>query len=130
MLLILNTYKTNDNLVQQYTDITLLPSYSTLPRSPRVPDIISSIHARITGEVQHPLLHTRVPLDGRSSIIRSRETNLGNMLADAVRAFYDTGIAFVNSGGVRCDRVVDTAGVLSVKDIIGTIFRSRTGSEH
>jgi 2',3'-cyclic-nucleotide 2'-phosphodiesterase (5'-nucleotidase family) len=72
--------------------------------------------------VRQPLLHTLVPLDGRSSIIRSKETNLGNMLADAVRAFYDTDIAFINSGGVRCDRIVsatDEENALKAKDIIG-----------
>jgi 2',3'-cyclic-nucleotide 2'-phosphodiesterase (5'-nucleotidase family) len=109
--------------VKQYTDITLIPSYTVLPASPGLPLILSSIHARITHAVQHPLLHTRVPLDGRSSTIRSQETNLGNMLADAVRAFYGSEIAFVNSGGVRCDRVVEPTcsahGVLSTKDIIG-----------
>lgn len=72
--------------------------------------------------VRHPLLHTQVPLEGRSSIIRSRETNLGNMLADAVRAFYDTDIAFINSGGIRCDRIIAATNEhnpLKAKDIIG-----------
>ncbi|KAF3482278.1 5'-nucleotidase [Arthroderma uncinatum] len=74
--------------------------------------------------VRHPLFRTQVPLDGRSSVIRSEETNLGNMLADAVRAFYDTDIAFINSGGVRCDRIIgktDGQDALKVKDIIDIV---------
>lgn len=109
--------------VNQYTDITAVPSYNVLSASFELSSILSSIHARITDAVQHPLLHTRIALEGRSSIIRSQETNLGNMLADAVRAFYGTEIAFVNSGGIRCDRVVEptssTKGALCVKDIVG-----------
>ena len=99
------------------------PHFSRLPADPELPVIISKIQGRIAAEVQHPLLSTLVPLDGRSSIIRGQETNLGNLLADAVRAFYYTDMAFVNSGGVRCDRVVQAApnagGRLSVKDMIG-----------
>lgn len=109
--------------MDQYADITRIPSYHLLPASSELSSILSSIHARISHAVQYPLLHTRIALDGRSSIIRSQETNLGNMLADAVRAFYDADIAFVNSGGIRCDRIVEptnsASGALCVKDIIG-----------
>lgn len=85
---------------------------------------LSAIYDRIAKTVQHPLFHSKVPLDGRSSIIRSQETNLGNLLADAVRAFYNTDIAFVNSGGIRCDRTINPTSttdktVLTVKDMIG-----------
>ncbi|KYK60631.1 hypothetical protein DCS_01769 [Drechmeria coniospora] len=30
------------------------------------------------------------------------------MLADALRAFYDTNIALINSDAICCDRIVDT----------------------
>lgn len=92
--------------------------------SSEVPSILASVQENVMNAVRHPLLHTQVPLDGRSSVIRSSETNLGNMLADAVRAFYDTDIAFINSGGVRCDRIIaatDEKSALKAKDIIGEI---------
>ncbi|KAK2756668.1 hypothetical protein FQN54_005113 [Arachnomyces sp. PD_36] len=108
----------------QYPNITLLESYKLNPASTEIPSILASVHERVMNAVRHPLLHTRTPLDGRSSIIRSRETNLGNMLADAVRAFYSTDIAFINSGGVRCDRIIGTTGennALKAKDIIDIV---------
>lgn len=99
------------------------PHYPELPADPELPVIISEIQGRIASAVQHPLLSTLVPLDGRSSIIRGQETNLGNLLADAVREFYHADIAFFNSGGMRCDRVIqadpNTGGLMSVKDMIG-----------
>ncbi|KAL9588026.1 MAG: hypothetical protein Q9203_003164 [Teloschistes exilis] len=109
--------------VEQWTDITQDPAYHSLPRSPTMVTALSSIYDRIAKTVQHPLFHSKVPLDGRSSIIRSQETNLGNLLADAVRAFYNTDIAFVNSGGIRCDRTINPTSttdktVLTVKDMI------------
>ena len=119
-------YKTalnNKVVVSQYTDIRLIPRYPSLSGSLELSTALTSIHSRITDAVRQPLLHTRVALEGRSSIIRGQETNLGNMLADAVRAFYDTDIALVNSGGIRCDRIVGPTATaddaLCVKDIIG-----------
>lgn len=99
-----------------------MQTYQKIPKCPKTLSILGSVQNQIMDAVRHPLFHTRVPLDGRSAVIRRQETNLGNMLADAVRAFYDTDIAFINSGGVRCDRIIaETNGnnALKVKDIIG-----------
>jgi len=40
-------------------------------------------------------------------MLRGSESNLGNMVADMFRAFYGTDMAFANSGGIRCDRVIE-----------------------
>lgn len=62
-----------------------------------------------------------MPLDGRSANVRREETNLGNMLADATRAFFGSDIALVNSGAIRCNRVImpDTDTALLLRDVIG-----------
>lgn len=80
--------------------------------------ILTDIQSNIATAVDEPLFYTSVPLEGRMSVIRTEETNLGNMVADAVRAYYNTDIAFMNSGSLRCDRIVE-AGVVTVKDVIG-----------
>lgn len=81
---------------------------------------LRSVHDKIETVVTQPLLRTETPLDGRMNIVRSQETNLGNVLADAVRAFYDTDIGFVNSGAIRCDRVVQCSNgsPLCIRDVI------------
>ncbi|KAF3900196.1 2,3-cyclic-nucleotide 2-phosphodiesterase [Trichophyton interdigitale] len=121
-----------DNIeVTQYLDLTRMQTYQKIPKCSKTLSILGSIQNQIMEAVRHPLFHTRVPLDGRSTVIRSQETNLGNMLADAVRAFYDTDIAFINSGGVRCDRIIaETNGnnALKVKDIIGENYISSIAS--
>lgn len=80
--------------------------------------ILSTVHDKVASVSRRLLLRTLSPLEGRSSYIRNTETNLGNLLADAARAYYDSDIAFVNSGSIRCDRVV-SEGELTVRDIIG-----------
>ena len=70
--------------------------------------------------VKQQLVRTDAPLDGRTRVVRSQETNLGNMLADAVRAFYNTDIALVNSGAIRCDRIIKCidGSPLRIHDVI------------
>ena len=48
-------------------------------------------------------------------IIRNRETNLGDLCADAYRAKLDADIAFVNGGGIRADI---EAGDITFGDIV------------
>ncbi|KAI4524465.1 Metallo-dependent phosphatase [Schizophyllum commune Loenen D] len=82
--------------------------------------IIADVDQRIASLSHNPIAYTAVPLHGLTSHVRSAETNVGNLLADAVRAYYDTDIAFVNSGSIRCDRIIP-AGVLTVRDIIDIV---------
>ncbi|KAM3432851.1 hypothetical protein NHJ13734_006702 [Beauveria thailandica] len=106
--------------LRQIADLKNLSNYSQIPASRPILDILQTTHSKIEQVVTQPLFRTTSPLDGRAHIIRSQETNLGNMLADAVRAFYDTDIGFVNSGAVRCDRIVefDNGAPLCVRDVI------------
>ncbi|KAL1717392.1 5'-nucleotidase [Schizophyllum commune] len=82
--------------------------------------IIADVDQRIASLSHNSIAYTAVPLHSLTSHVRSAETNVGNLLADAVRAYYDTDLAFVNSGSIRCDRVVP-AGVLTVRDIIDIV---------
>ena len=51
-----------------------------------------------------PIFHGAVLLDGRTSVVRTGETNISNMLTDAVRAYNNADIASgANSGNLRCD---------------------------
>ncbi|EGN97255.1 hypothetical protein SERLA73DRAFT_169647 [Serpula lacrymans var. lacrymans S7.3] len=71
------------------------------PEDSVIHTILSSIQSRMATVIDKPVLYAAIPLDGRSSIVRTTETNLGNMIADAVRAYYDVDIALINSGGLR-----------------------------
>lgn len=93
--------------VTQVSDVKRLPNYEKIPLCPKTSQVIAGAHAKIAKIVAKPLVMTDVPLEGRTSVVRSREANLGNMLADIVRSFYNTDIAFVNSGAIRCDRIIN-----------------------
>ena len=58
-----------------------------------------------------------VDLDARKSTVRSRESNLGDFLADAMRWRFNGDIAITNGGGIRGDRIYP-AGPISYKTLI------------
>ncbi|KAL4930746.1 bifunctional metallophosphatase/5'-nucleotidase [Aspergillus undulatus] len=106
--------------LRQYTDIeAAIPAPQP---EPKIVQVVKEIHDRVGNLVQKPLLRSDVPIDGRNSTIRSQETNMGNMLADVIRAFHDTDIGFFNSGAIRSDQILKATAPesepLLVRDII------------
>ncbi len=57
-----------------------------------------------------------VPLEGRTNIIRTRETNLGNFLCDIIMCAVEIDCALLNSGSFRSDRV-HPVGPFKFKDL-------------
>jgi 5'-nucleotidase len=83
----------------------LLPVTSAIPDDPRTAAVIASYESRLGAELETVVGISRVPLDGISSHLRTSETNLGDLVADAIRADAGTDIAIVNSGSIRGNRI-------------------------
>ncbi|MBP8692488.1 MAG: 5'-nucleotidase C-terminal domain-containing protein [Sedimentibacter sp.] len=83
----------------------LLPVENTAEVVPD-PDLaayIESINPKNDPAFQVVVAKTDVYLDGVRENVRTRETNLGNLSADAARAATGADVAFVNGGGIRED---------------------------
>jgi len=87
-------------------------------------DVVNPVAAYVANLATDVIGTTEVGLDGVRSNIRSRETNLGNLITDGYLAFVDanpafgiTGrvIAIANGGGIRNDNVIP-AGDLTALD--------------
>jgi 2',3'-cyclic-nucleotide 2'-phosphodiesterase (5'-nucleotidase family) len=61
---------------------------------------------------------TAVELDSRRSSVRSMETTMGNLIADAIKAGVGAEIGFANGGGIRGDRIYDAGTTLTRKDVL------------
>ncbi|PKK88623.1 MAG: hypothetical protein CVV64_17940 [Candidatus Wallbacteria bacterium HGW-Wallbacteria-1] len=61
---------------------------------------------------------TDVFLDGERNRIRVEETNLGNLIADVMRSFAGTDIAFQNAGGIRASI---RGPVVTVEDVLNVM---------
>lgn len=91
-----------DGLERQFA---LIPIDATLPDEPETAAIVAEYEAKLGKELDVGVGISRVPLDADAQRLRTGETNLGNLIADAMRADARTDIAIVNAGSIRGDRV-------------------------
>jgi 5'-nucleotidase/UDP-sugar diphosphatase len=68
---------------------------------PSVSHLIEQYVRRLADETGRVIGHTATDLDGERETIRTRETNLGTLLADLARRHTGAEVALINSGTVR-----------------------------
>jgi 2',3'-cyclic-nucleotide 2'-phosphodiesterase (5'-nucleotidase family) len=98
------------------------PDYAWVPRnitassaqSQQMLDFITGYRATLP-PVQ-ALTTTDTMIDCRAAILRSRETPIGNFIADSLREHFNTDVALYNGGGIRGDCILP-AGVLTSMDV-------------
>jgi len=91
-----------------------------VPDDPAVAALVAEYAARIGRELDAVVGRTATPLDARRAPLRTRETNVGDFVADAMRAHLDTDIALMNGGGIRSDRIVPV-GPLTRRDVASLV---------
>ena len=82
----------------------LIPVTAALADEPNTAAVVAAYEARLGTALDIVVGRTLVPLDGLSQHLRSRETNLGNLVADAMRADAKSDIALSNGGSIRGNR--------------------------
>ena len=87
-----------------------------VPEDPEVAAVVRRYGDRLDRELDTVIGRTAAPLEARRGPLRTAETNLGNFIADAMRARLDADVAVVNGGGVRTDRILPV-GPLTKRDI-------------
>ena len=95
----------------------LLPITNALADEPQTAAVIQSYESRLSTALDTVVGTTPVPLDAVSLHLRSSETNLGNLVADAIRADAKADIAITNSGSIRGNRVFP-AGPLTRRTLL------------
>jgi 5'-nucleotidase len=95
----------------------LIPVTNALPDDAKTTAVIASFESRLSTALGETVGATRVPLDGVSLHLRASETNLGNLVADAIREDANADIAITNSGSIRGDRVFP-AGPLTRRTLV------------
>ncbi len=91
-----------------YHDRTILvaearnvPVTSAVTANPKVSQLVESYAGRLETETERVIGDAAVNLEGGNMAIRTRETNLGNLLADLSRGQSGAEIGFVNAGQIR-----------------------------
>jgi 2',3'-cyclic-nucleotide 2'-phosphodiesterase (5'-nucleotidase family) len=78
--------------------------------------VVHAYGERLGRELDVVIGKTSVALEGRRGPLRSQETTLGDVIADAMRGHAKTDVALVNGGGIRSDRIIPP-GPLTRRDL-------------
>jgi 5'-nucleotidase / UDP-sugar diphosphatase len=87
-----------------------------VPPDPAVTTLVARYTERLNRELDVVVGRTDVPLDARGPKVRTEETNVGDLIADTMRARMDADVALLNGGAIRGHRIVP-AGPLKKRDV-------------
>ncbi|MCA3564655.1 MAG: bifunctional metallophosphatase/5'-nucleotidase [Methylocystis sp.] len=103
--------------------VTWLPRFRIIDSGSVTPDpealaIVKAYEGELSKELDVALGATAVELDSRSASVRSQETAIGNLIADAIRASTGADAAITNGGGIRGNRQYPAGTTLTRRDIL------------
>jgi 2',3'-cyclic-nucleotide 2'-phosphodiesterase (5'-nucleotidase family) len=104
-----------DGVVERFFE--LMPVSASIPDEPNTASVVNRYESRLGEELNVVVGTTRVGLDAESSRMRSGETNLGDLVADAMRGAVGADITILNSGGIRGDRIYP-AGPITRRTVV------------
>lgn len=93
----------NGKVVNKTAELINVSETADVAQDPEVTKIIDEINAENEPVFAQVVAKSDIYLDGVRANVRTKETNLGNLSADAVRKAAGAEIGFVNGGNIRTD---------------------------
>jgi 2',3'-cyclic-nucleotide 2'-phosphodiesterase (5'-nucleotidase family) len=97
-----------------------LPTAGVAPE-PGIQAKVDAYNAKLDEELMVAVGTTAVLLDSTRETVRTKESNVGNLIADAIRESVGADVAIANGGGIRGDRTYDAGTTLTRKDILSEL---------
>lgn len=99
--------------------------WEIIPVTDKIPDAVAFApiyekYKDLLEKLAEPVGRTAVLLDAGSASNRTRETNVGNFIADAFRRATGADIGFMNGGSVRAD-LTYSPGTLTKRDVLSML---------
>lgn len=91
---------------------------ATVTPDPEAQQLVDKFKADLDKSLNVEIGTTETKLDSRRNMVRTQETSMGDMIADAMRAANGADIAITNGGGIRADRTYDAGTKLTRRDIL------------
>jgi 5'-nucleotidase/UDP-sugar diphosphatase len=103
--------------------LTWLPSFRvhdtmTVTPDPEVQAVVDRLQAELSRELDVVIGTTKVELDSRTASVRSQETAMGDLIADAIRARAGADCAITNGGGIRVNKAYPPGAEITRRDIL------------
>ena len=80
--------------------------------------IVDGYQGNLNTELDVVIGEAKVTLDSRKDSVRTMESNIGNLIADAMRMTLGADVGLTNGGGIRANRTYDAGTKLTRKDIL------------
>jgi 2',3'-cyclic-nucleotide 2'-phosphodiesterase (5'-nucleotidase family) len=88
---------------------------------PEMADVVAKYEADLGRHLDTPIGTTAVELDSRNTTVRSRETAIGALVADAMRWSAQTEVAITNGGGIRGGKVYPPGATITRHDVLAEL---------
>lgn len=100
-------------------DWEVIPVTSDIASDPAF-SVVTERYKDLLAELSERVGHTDVELDAGSEANRTRETNVGNFVADAFRTAVGADVALINGGSIRADMII-SPGELTKRDVLSIL---------
>ncbi len=100
-------------------DWRVIPVTDEIKEAPEFASVINK-YKDLLEKLSEPVGRTAVVLDALSIASRTKETNVGNFIADAYRSSTNADIGFVNGGSIRADLMYNP-GVITKRDVLSIL---------
>lgn len=85
---------------------------------PEATEIVQRLDAVLSEGLDEVLLTLPTSFSTTKALVRTEETAMGNLIADAVRFATNADVAIINSGSIRGDRVYEAGHQLTSRDVL------------
>jgi 2',3'-cyclic-nucleotide 2'-phosphodiesterase (5'-nucleotidase family) len=94
---------------------------------PKIAEVVKGYQDKLDQELAIEIGTSETALDSRRASVRSQETAVGNLIADAMREAVGADVAITNGGGIRGDREYEAGAKLTRGDILAELpFGNKT----
>jgi 5'-nucleotidase/UDP-sugar diphosphatase len=112
-------------------EVAWWPNFRVIDTADIVPDpdvaaVVAQYEKRLASELDQPIATTAVELDSRASALRTQETAIGNLFADALRAQTGADVALTNGGGIRAEKIYPPGSRITRRDILAELVFGNT----
>ncbi len=88
---------------------------------PEVAAIVKGYESELSKELDVDVAKLAAPLDSRTGVIRTQETAIGNLIADAIRDATGAQLAISNAGGIRANKQYPAGAMLTRRDVLSEL---------
>ncbi|MGL4237985.1 bifunctional metallophosphatase/5'-nucleotidase [Tabrizicola sp.] len=104
-------------------EISWTPAFRFIDTATVTPDpesvaMADALRATLDANLNVEIGTLESPMDSRRNVVRTEESAMGNLIADAMRDMTGADIAIMNGGGIRGDTTYDAGKKLTRRDIL------------